>query len=124
MKIAVIGGGPGGLYFALLKSNRFCRMSSTGPMGEFNYFLCETTHGIICTHAYRYQATTRAGAATASTAWTRNQHWPKQYWAGRDQAHRELPNRREQEWRCAARPDRGRTPRRRASRTEGLLKLE
>ena len=27
----------------------------------------------------------------------RTQHWPKQYWAGRDQAHRELPKKREQE---------------------------
>ena len=27
----------------------------------------------------------------------RTQHWPQQYWAGRDQAHRELPKKREQE---------------------------
>ena len=34
-----------------------------------------------------------------AAAWydTRNQHWPKQYWAGRDQAHREMPKKREQE---------------------------
>lgn len=34
-----------------------------------------------------------------AAAWydTRNQHWPKQYLAGRDQAHRELPKKREQE---------------------------
>lgn len=34
-----------------------------------------------------------------AAAWydTRNQHWPKQYWPGRDQAHRELPKLREQE---------------------------
>ncbi|NDW04310.1 oxidoreductase [Jiella pacifica] len=34
-----------------------------------------------------------------AAAWydTRNQHWPKQYLAGRDQAHRELSKKREQE---------------------------
>ncbi|MBP0614542.1 FAD-dependent monooxygenase [Jiella mangrovi] len=34
-----------------------------------------------------------------AAAWydTRNQHWPKQYLAGRDQAHRELPKKRDQE---------------------------
>ncbi|MCW4115210.1 bifunctional salicylyl-CoA 5-hydroxylase/oxidoreductase [Aurantimonas sp. MSK8Z-1] len=34
-----------------------------------------------------------------AAAWydARNQHWPKQYLAGRDQAHRELPKKRDQE---------------------------
>ena len=34
-----------------------------------------------------------------AAAWydARNQHWPKQYWPGRDQAHRELPKKREQD---------------------------
>ena len=39
-----------------LKSNRFCWMGSTRPMGEFNYFFRETPHGIICAHAYAYAA--------------------------------------------------------------------
>ena len=30
-----------------LKSNRFCWMGSTRPMGEFNYFFRETEHGVI-----------------------------------------------------------------------------
>ena len=38
-----------------LKSNRFCWMGSTRPMGEFNYFFKETPHGIICAHCYQYQ---------------------------------------------------------------------
>ena len=46
-----------------------------------------------------------------AAAWydTRNQHWPKQYFAGRDQAHRELPKKREQEavLRRKARPNIG-----------------
>ena len=38
-----------------IKSNRFCWMGSTRPMGEFNYFFKETEHGIICAHCYQYQ---------------------------------------------------------------------
>ena len=40
----------------VLKSNRFCWMGSTRPMGEFNYFFRETDHGIICAHTYQYEA--------------------------------------------------------------------
>ena len=39
-----------------IKSNRFCWMGSTRPMGEFNYFFRETAHGIICAHTYQYEA--------------------------------------------------------------------
>ncbi|MCL4747131.1 MAG: bifunctional salicylyl-CoA 5-hydroxylase/oxidoreductase [Burkholderiaceae bacterium] len=39
-----------------LKSNRFCWMGSTRPMGEFNYFFRETEHGVICAHTYQYEA--------------------------------------------------------------------
>ena len=38
-----------------LKSNRFCWMGSTRPMGEFNYFFRETPHGTICAHTYQYE---------------------------------------------------------------------
>ncbi len=38
-----------------LKSNRFCWMGSTRPMGEFNYFFRETPHGVICAHTYQYE---------------------------------------------------------------------
>ena len=38
-----------------IKSNRFCWMGSTRPMGEFNYFFRETPHGVICAHTYQYQ---------------------------------------------------------------------
>ena len=39
-----------------IKSNRFCWMGSTRPMGEFNYFFRETEHGIVCAHTYQYEA--------------------------------------------------------------------
>ncbi|WP_428350852.1 oxidoreductase [Lichenifustis flavocetrariae] len=39
-----------------IKSNRFCWMGSTRPMGEFNYFFRETPHGVICAHTYQYEA--------------------------------------------------------------------
>jgi anthraniloyl-CoA monooxygenase len=39
-----------------VKSNRFCWMGSTRPMGEFNYFFRETPHGVICAHTYQYEA--------------------------------------------------------------------
>ncbi len=39
-----------------LKSNRFCWMGSTRPMGEFNYYFQETPHGVICGHTYQYEA--------------------------------------------------------------------
>jgi anthraniloyl-CoA monooxygenase len=39
-----------------LKSNRFCWMGSTRPMGEFNYFFRDTPHGAICGHSYQYEA--------------------------------------------------------------------
>ena len=38
-----------------MKSNRFCWMGSTRPMGEFNYFFRETEHGVICAHTYQYE---------------------------------------------------------------------
>ncbi len=38
-----------------IKSNRFCWMGSTRPMGEFNYFFRETPHGVICAHTYQYE---------------------------------------------------------------------
>ena len=38
-----------------VKSNRFCWMGSTRPMGEFNYFFRETAHGVICAHTYQYE---------------------------------------------------------------------
>jgi anthraniloyl-CoA monooxygenase len=38
-----------------LKSNRFCWMGSTRPMGEFNYFFRDTEHGAICGHSYQYE---------------------------------------------------------------------
>ena len=38
-----------------LKSNRFCWMGSTRPMGEFNYFFRETPHGVVCAHTYQYE---------------------------------------------------------------------
>ena len=38
-----------------VKSNRFCWMGSTRPMGEFNYFFQETPHGVICGHTYQYE---------------------------------------------------------------------
>ncbi|HVV94680.1 MAG TPA: bifunctional salicylyl-CoA 5-hydroxylase/oxidoreductase [Hyphomicrobiales bacterium] len=38
-----------------IKSNRFCWMGSTRPMGEFNYFFRETPHGIVCAHCYQYE---------------------------------------------------------------------
>ena len=37
------------------RSNRFCWMGSTRPMGEFNYFFRETEHGIIVAHCYQYE---------------------------------------------------------------------
>ncbi|MEO8924329.1 MAG: FAD-dependent monooxygenase [Caldimonas sp.] len=37
-----------------LKSNRFCWMGSTRPMGEFNYFFRDTGQGVICAHTYQY----------------------------------------------------------------------
>ncbi len=38
------------------KSNRFCWMGSTRPMGEFNYFFKETEHGQMVAHCYQYDA--------------------------------------------------------------------
>ncbi|MDO5642576.1 MAG: FAD-dependent monooxygenase [Paracoccus sp. (in: a-proteobacteria)] len=38
------------------KSNRFCWMGSSRPMGEFNYFFRETEHGPIVAHCYQYQS--------------------------------------------------------------------
>ncbi len=38
-----------------LKSNRFCWMGSTRPMGEFNYFFRQTPCGVICAHTYQYE---------------------------------------------------------------------
>lgn len=38
-----------------IKSNRFCWMGSTRPMGEFNYFFRETPHGVLCAHTYQYE---------------------------------------------------------------------
>ncbi len=38
-----------------IKSNRFCWMGSTRPMGEFNYFFRDTPHGVICAHTYQYE---------------------------------------------------------------------
>ncbi len=38
-----------------LKSNRFCWMGSTRPMGEFNYFFRQTPSGVICAHTYQYE---------------------------------------------------------------------
>ena len=37
------------------KSNRFCWMGSTRPMGEFNYFFRETEHGHMVAHCYQYE---------------------------------------------------------------------
>ena len=37
------------------RSNRFCWMGSTRPMGEFNYFFRETEHGHIVAHCYQYE---------------------------------------------------------------------
>ncbi|MCX7561445.1 bifunctional salicylyl-CoA 5-hydroxylase/oxidoreductase [Sulfitobacter sp. F26204] len=37
-----------------LRSNRFCWMGSTRPMGEFNYFFTETNHGPVVAHCYQY----------------------------------------------------------------------
>ena len=36
------------------KSNKFCWMGSTRPMGEFNYFFRETEHGHMVAHCYQY----------------------------------------------------------------------
>lgn len=38
-----------------LRSNRFCWMGSTRPMGEFNYFFRETPHGPVVAHCYQYE---------------------------------------------------------------------
>ncbi|AVO37115.1 FAD-dependent monooxygenase [Pukyongiella litopenaei] len=37
------------------KSNRFCWMGSTRPMGEFNYFFKQTDHGHMVAHCYQYE---------------------------------------------------------------------
>ncbi|TMV07074.1 bifunctional salicylyl-CoA 5-hydroxylase/oxidoreductase [Ruegeria sediminis] len=37
------------------RSNRFCWMGSTRPMGEFNYFFRETEHGQMVAHCYQYE---------------------------------------------------------------------
>ncbi|WP_299951278.1 FAD-dependent monooxygenase [uncultured Ruegeria sp.] len=37
------------------KSNKFCWMGSTRPMGEFNYFFRETEHGYVVAHCYQYE---------------------------------------------------------------------
>ena len=38
-----------------LRTNRFCWMGSTRPMGEFNYFFRETAHGPVVAHCYQYE---------------------------------------------------------------------
>ena len=37
------------------RSNKFCWMGSTRPMGEFNYFFRETEHGPMVAHCYQYE---------------------------------------------------------------------
>ncbi len=37
------------------RSNKFCWMGSTRPMGEFNYFFRDTEHGPMVAHCYQYE---------------------------------------------------------------------
>src|SRR5947199_345194 len=61
MRIAVVGGGPGGLYFSILmrKIRPDCEVTvyeRRAPTDAFKFFIADTEHGVVQAHAYPYDA--------------------------------------------------------------------